>query len=229
MKKVVVISLGGSQIIRNREINISFLRKFKEILNKNKRKYRFVVITGGGSIARLYINALKKINASEKLQNYAGISATRTNARFVSYLFGHEFSEGIPHTIKDVKRRIKKERIVFCGALEYHAHQTSDSTSAQIAHELKSIFINITNVPGLHTSNPLTNKNAKLIRKITWKDFHKIALKIGFKPGQHFVLDQKASSIIMKNKIKTYILGDNLNNLSKILSNKPFLGTTIFG
>lgn len=229
MRKTVVISLGGSQIIKNNEINVSFLKRFKDVLNKNKRKYRFIVVCGGGSVARLYITGLKKVNASEKLQNYAGISVTRTNARFVSYFFGNELSEGISHIIPEVKKRIRKENIVFCGALEYHAHQTSDSTSAQIAHELKSMFINLTNVDGLYTSNPSKNKNAKLIRKITWKDFHKIASKLGFKPGQHFVLDQKASKIIMDNKIKTYIIGDNLGNLDKALNGKKFLGTEIFG
>jgi uridylate kinase len=48
-----------------------------------------------------------------------------------------------------------------------------------------------------------------------------------FTPGQHFVLDQDASKIIMKNKIKTYILGKDLKQFDNFLNNKPFLGTKI--
>ena len=222
MKKVIVVSLGGSQIIRDGKINVSFLRKFKSIVRKYSRKYKFVIVCGGGSVARMYIAGL----SDKKLQSYAGISVTRVNARFVSYFFGEDPKGGIPHTLRELRKRIKKEDVVFAGALEYHVDQTSDSTSAQIARDIGGEFINITNVSGLYTANPKTSKNAKLISSISFKDFHGIASKISFKPGQHFVLDQKASGIILRNRIKTYIIGD-LNSLDKVLSGKTFKGTTI--
>jgi len=228
MKRVVVISLGGSQIFKEGKINVSFLNGFKKLVNKTSKKYSFVIVCGGGSVARTYIDGLKKINSKEKFQNFAGISVTRTNARFMSYFFGFD-TKGIPHVISDVKREIKNNSIVFCGALEYHPDQTSDATAAQIALELDGEFINLTNVDGLYTSNPKTNKNAKFIPKISWKDFHKIASKIGFNPGQHFVLDKSASKIILKGNIKTFILGDKLSNLEKIFNGKKFRGTVIYG
>ena len=40
--------------------------------------------------------------------------------------------------------------IIFCGALEYKPHQTSDSTSAEIAKQFKTEFVNLTDVKGLH-------------------------------------------------------------------------------
>ena len=36
-KEVVVISLGGSQILNDGKINVNFLKRFKSIINKNKR------------------------------------------------------------------------------------------------------------------------------------------------------------------------------------------------
>ena len=51
--------------------------------------------------------------------------------------------------------------------------------------------------------------------------------KLKFTPGQHFVLDQTASKIIKKNKIATYIIGKNANQLNNLLKNKKFVGTTI--
>jgi uridylate kinase len=227
MKKVIVVSLGGSQIIKDGKINLVFLKKFKLIIKKYSRKYKFVIVTGGGSVARMYIEGLRKVKVEGKLQDFIGISVTRSNARFVSYFFGGDNLEGIPHTTGELKKRLKKQDIVFTGALEYRHNQTTDSTSVQIARELKGEFVNITNVDGLYTGNPKTNKNAKLVREISWKDFHKIANKIPFRSGQHFVLDQKASKIIMEEKIKTYIVGNNLGNFEKVLSGKTFKGTTI--
>jgi uridylate kinase len=226
MKKVIVLSLGGSLIIPG-DINLEYLRNFKKVILKNKNKYKFIIICGGGSIARKYITALRETGMSETFQSYAGISATRTNARFMSYFFNQDQKRGIPQKTSEVKNYIKKYDIVFCGALEYHPHQTSDSSSAQIANVFKSDFINLTDVPGLHDKNPKEFKDAKFIPEISWEDFDKMVNKIKFKPGQHFVLDQKASGIIKKNKITTYILGKDMNQLDNLLNGKKFIGTKI--
>ena len=227
-KKVIVLSLGGSLIIPN-EINIKFLKEFKKIILKNSKKYKFIIICGGGSVARKYISGLKDLNVNEKLQSFAGISATRMNARFMNYIFNINPEKGMPHKIKVLKKYIRKQDIVFCGALEYKPDQTSDSTSAEIAEYFKSEFINLTNVKGLYDKNPVKYKNAKFISGISWEGFDKMANQIKFKPGQHFVLDQTASKIILKNKITTYIIGKNLKQLDNVLNNKKFIGTIIRG
>lgn len=225
-KKMVVLSLGGSLIIPN-EIDITFLKEFKKIILKNTKEYKFIIVCGGGSIARKYISALREIKINEKLQSLSGISATRMNARFMSYFFNNDQEKGIPHTMKILKKYIKKQDVIFCGALEYKPHQTSDSTAAEIAKNFKTFFINLTNVQGLHDKNPLEYKNARFIPKISWNDFDKMANKTKFKPGQHFVLDQTASKIILKNKIKTYILGKQLKEFDNLLNSKKFKGTII--
>lgn len=226
MKKVIVISLGGSLIIPDK-INVKYLKDFKKTILQNKDKYKFIIVCGGGSIARKYISALRDIGVKEDLQSYAGISATRTNARFMSYFFNKDQSFGIPHKMSELKDYLKKSDIIFCGALEYYPNQTSDSTSAEIAEVFKSDFINLTDVPGLHDKNPKEFKDAKFIPEISWADFDKMVNKIKFKPGQHFVLDQKASGIIKKNKITTYILGKDMNQLDNLLNGKKFIGTKI--
>ncbi len=225
-KRIVVLSLGGSLIIPN-DINLKFLKEFKKIILRNTNKHKFIVVCGGGSIARKYINALKAAGINEKLQSLSGISATRMNARFMNYFFNINPEHGIPHTMEVLKKYVRKQDVVFCGALEYKPNQTSDSTAAEISKKLKSIFINLSNVMGLYDKNPAEHKNAKFIKRISWEDFYKMAHKERFKPGQHFILDQTASEIIMKKRIKTYLLGKNLRQLENVLRGKKFKGTTI--
>jgi len=227
-KKVVVISLGGSLIIPD-DINLDFLRKFKKTILKNTKNHKFIIVCGGGSIARKYISALRKEGLNEKLQSFAGIGATRMNARFMNYFFNRDPEYGIPHTIESLRKYTSKHDVVFCGALEYKPDQTSDSTAASIAKHFVSVFINLTDVTGLYNKNPLKHKDAKLIPKINWKEFNKMATKEGFKPGQHFVLDQTAAGIIMKSKIPTYILGPDLRHLEAVLKGRSFRGTLIKG
>ncbi len=226
-KKVVVLSLGGSQIIPD-DVNYRYLKKFKDVLKKHERDYDFVVVCGGGSLARKYIKAIRKDGGDEFHQSLAGISATRSNARFVSHFFGFDSMHGVPHTVKTVGKYLKKQGIVFCGALEYKADQTSDSVAAILAKKFRGEFVNLTNVKGLYDKDPNTYKNAKFISEISWKDFDEMVQKIKFKPGQHFVLDQGASKIIMKKKIPTHIIKD-LSQLDKYLSWQKFVGTTISG
>ena len=225
-KRLIVLSLGGSLIIPE-NIEKRFLQEFKKTIIKNTNNCKFIIVCGGGSIARKYISALREVGISEKLQSLSGISATRMNARFMNYFFNLNPEYGIPHTMRLLRKYIKKQDVVFCGALEYKPNQTSDSTATEIAKKFKTIFINLTDVQGLHDKNPKQYKDAKFIPKISWKNFNKMANKIKFKPGQHFVLDQNAADMIMRNKIITYILGKSMNQLDNLLKNKKFKGTII--
>ena len=225
MKKIIVISLGGSLIIPD-EVDYKFLNEFKRVIEKHSNT-KFIVVCGGGSVARKYINALAQTGKKEEFQSYAGISATRMNARFVSYFFGYDPEKGIPHTLQTLKKYLRKRNIVFCGALEYKPNQTSDATAAEIAASLKADFINLSNVSGLHDKNPKEYKNAKLIPYISWTDFLIMVNKLKFKPGQHFVLDQTAAKIIKENKVETYLIGSDMKQLDNFLNGKKFIGSII--
>ena len=226
MKEVIVLSLGGSLIVPEK-LDSKWLDLFKEEINNLKRRYKFVIVCGGGFVAREYITILKNEHKTQKQQSMAGISVTRMNARIMMQIFGDIANKELPLNMKHVSNTLQKKDIVFCGALKYAPNQTSDSTAAKLADYLKARFINITNVDGLYTNNPLKDKKAKLIKKISWSDFEKIALSIKYHPGQHFVLDQKASTIIRENKITTYIIGKKISSFRNLLNNKDFIGTII--
>lgn len=222
-----MISLGGSRIVPD-DVDEGFLKRFKKLVVSHP-KHKFVVVTGGGSTARRYIRALRKLGKSTKEQSLAGMAITRLHAGFLARLFGRRANEVIPKNMKKVKNLLRKNQIVFAGALRYQKDNTSDGTSAELAAYLRCPFINLTNVKGLYTSNPKKNKKARFIPKITWKKFDAIASKIKYSAGQHFVLDQTASKIILKKKVPTYIVG-SLASIDKILKGKKdFGGTLIYG
>lgn len=232
MKERWVISLGGSRIVPSSGVvDYKFIEKFKELILKHPSK-KFVVVTGGGSTARKYISALRKFGKENKEQSLAGIAITRFHASFLAKVFGKIANpssfEDLPRNMGKVKKLLRKNQVVFCGGLRYSEKSTSDATSAKLANFLDCDFINLTNVKGIYSSNPKKNKNAKFIKKISWGNFLKMAEKIKYKAGQHFVLDQEAARIIAKEKIKTYIVG-SLKDVDKIVSGKGFSGSLISG
>lgn len=228
MKKVIVISLGGSLIVPDK-INVKLLEEFKKILLKNTGKYKFVIVCGGGNTARIYINSFKDKKTKNKIlyQSLLGIASTRLNAKFMTYFFEKNANQIIPRDMLEVENLIKKHDIVFCGALRYAEDETSDATSAKLAHYFNTEFINLSDVAGLYEKNPKKFKNAKFIPEISSQEFLKIADNIGFIPGQHFILDKKAAKIINKYNTRTFLLGSDLKNLDNLLNNKYFIGTII--
>ena len=224
--KIWVISLGGSRIVPD-EVDEGFLKDFKDLIEAHPT-HKFVVITGGGSTARRYISALRKLGKKTKAQSMAGIAVTRLHANFMARFFGSSANESIPKNMGKVKNLLKKNQIVFCGALRYKPNNTSDGTGANLAKFLKCPFINLTNVRGLYSLDPKKNKNAKFIGKISWKRLEEMTSKMKYHAGQHFVLDQAAAKIILKKKIVTYIVG-SLEAIDNILKGKKFIGTVIEG
>ncbi len=225
-QKLWVISLGGSRIVPD-DVDYKFLEDFKELISSHK-SHKFVVITGGGSTARRYIEALRKLGKKTKSQSMSGIAVTRFHAGFMSRFFGKPANEIVPRNMRKVKNLLNKNQIVFCGALRYEEKNTSDGTAANLAAHLGCPFINLTNVKGLYTSNPVKNKKAKFIKNISWREFNQRAKKIKYKAGQHFVLDQNAAKIIKDEKIPTYIIG-SLLDMGNIIQGKNFRGTLVKG
>ncbi len=224
MKKVV-ISLGGSIIVPDK-VDYDYLKKFAKFVKKFSKKNKVVIVTGGGSTARKYIEGLRHVGSKESLLSIVGIAATRLNARLVSGVFG--LDERIPESLHGVKSALKLRNLVICGALGMQKNMTSDGNAAEVAELINADFlVNMTNVDGLYDKNPKVYKDAKFIHKISFNDFLKRVNKIKFKAGQHFVLDQSAAKIIKRAKVKTYIVGKDLKNLKNLLEGKKFIGTVI--
>ena len=226
--KTYVISLGGSIIVPDK-VNFVFLDKFVKLIKKFRKKYKFVVVTGGGGTARKYISSLKKEKLGEDVYSLIGIATTKLNARLVAEFFKEIRFEEIPDSLKEVTNLLKRKGLVVCGALGFQPEMTSDGDAAEIAKYLNTDFINLTNVKGLFDKDPNKYKNAKFISKISFEDFLDITKKIKFEAGQHFVLDKVAAEIILKEKIKTIIMdGRNLKNLENFLKGKKFIGTVVY-
>ena len=221
--KTYVISVGGSLIVPDK-VDYDFLVKLRNTVNKLKRKYKIVVVTGGGKTARNYIEPLRRAGFNNEVQCLLGIKATKLNAMLVSNFL--KANKLLPDSIKEIKNLLRRYNLVVCGSIGFKPEMTSDGDSADIARHLNAELINMTNVDGLFTRDPRKFKNARFIPEISFKDFLKIANKIKFKAGQHFVLDKSAAVIIDRYRIKTTIL-KGLNNLERCINGEKFRGTVI--
>ena len=226
MKQIFVISLGGSLIVPKADvIDTAFLKSFyKLIINEVKKGNRFIIVTGGGKVCRVYQDALRTISrpSGEDL-DWMGIYATELNAQLLRLIFKKQ-----AEISKDVYyRKIPHKRaIIFAGG--HKPGQSSDGAMIKIAvtYGAKAV-INLSNIDYVYTKDPRKFKDAKKIKKMTWDELLEIT---GSKwdPGKNVPFDPTAAKLAKKNKISVIIAnGKNLKNLKNILSEKKFLGTII--
>lgn len=221
----IVISLGGSVIVPG-EIQVEFLKSFKDfILKFLKKNYKFIIVAGGGSVARNYIKAASEVSdITSEDKDWLGIHATRINAHLLRTIFK---KEAYPIVLDSPHKPVKGKHNLYiaCG---WVPGWSTDYDAVLLAKRFKaSKIINASNVDYIYDKNPKTFKDAKPFKNLTWKDYLKISGQ-KWMPGMNVPFDPIASKVAAKFKMTVvFAKGSDLDNLNNILTDKSFQGTII--
>lgn len=225
MKKLYVLSLGGS-LIAPGDIDINFLKKFKKlILSQIKNGRRFVIVAGGGRLCRRYNEALSKICRPKPAElDWMGINSTWLNGKLVQLMFGKKAYEEVQ---KNPAKKIKTARPILVGG-GWKPGRSSDGAAIKYAQTYGAkILINLSNVDYVYDKDPRKFKNAKKLPKLAWNEFLDIAGR-KWTPGLNLPFDPIAAKFAQKNNLQVIIAnGKNLKNLRNIFEEKKFQGTVI--
>lgn len=232
MDNIFVLKVGGS-VISTSEENIFDVNAANNIVNKLKSfisENKFVLVLGGGSLARKYQAITKTFTNDHTLIDWAGTSACNMNATMMRCLLGDLCEDravvDLQVTLKD---EIKFDKPFLCfGAADPGVSSDTDAIYAALRTNSKTI-ISLKNVDGVYDSNPNENPNAKRFNSISWEDYRRDILKTDvFTPKMAVPVDPIASKLAQENKMKFIICnGNDLDNLGNIIESKEFVGTTI--
>jgi uridylate kinase len=228
MKKIYVISLGGSLIAPDK-IDPKFLKEFSGLIRKRIAKgSRFVLVTGGGKICRDYQDTLKNLAApSASDLDWMGIAFTHANATLVQLLFGKLAHPAI--ITNPTKKVAFREKILMAGG--WKPGWSTDFITVKLAAVYGAqTVINLSNIDYVYDKDPRKHRNAKKIRQVSWPDFQKI-VGTKWKPGANAPFDPIASKFARAHKQTVIIAnGRNMKNLDAILSgSQKFIGTKVIG
>lgn len=225
-EKIFVLDLGGS-VIFPENLDSLFLKKFSSFIKREiKEGKKFIIVTGGGKLARQYQKTLRiigKFNSTDK--DRLGIQATRLN----SYLLKTIFKEKSFPVIFDKRFKVKNfEKYSVILASGWKPGYSTDFVALQIAFDFNmKKAISLGNIDYVYTKDPQKNKKAKPIKKLTWENYLKL-IPSKWKPGLRVPVDPKAARFAKRYKLEVIIAGaKNFSNLKKILEGKKFKGTTI--
>ena len=221
-----VISLGGSLIAPDK-IDAAFLVKFRDLILKHSKNTRFIVICGGGKIARNYQAAAKAVTKPSKSDlDWLGIHATRLNGHLVrAVLKPIAFTRILKNPTEKVVLKPSERVIVAAG---WKPGFSTDYDAVLFARTFKvETVINLTDIDYVYTKDPKKFDDAKPIKQITWKAYREM---VGnrWDPGANVPFDPVASREAQKDGITVHMLnGRNLANLDRLIEGKGFIGTTI--
>jgi len=231
MNKYKILSVGGSIIIPKTGFDISFLKKFRNlILAEIKKGNKFILVIGGGATCRDYQQALTKVvKTSDTDLDWLGIYTTWFNAEFVRLMFGKDASSFVIKnpTDKKILKQVQNKKIIVAGGWKPGFSTDKDAVLLAQNFGAKEV-INLSNIEYVFDKDPNKFKDAKKIEKISWADFRKNVVGYKWVPGKNVPFDQVASNLEEKLKLKVSILkGTNLIEVKKALTGKKFKGTVI--
>ncbi len=165
---------------------------------------RLVAVTGGGKMARLYIELGRKLGASEAELDEVGIEVTRLNARLLITSLSGIAHPVVPRTLDDVLLAHTTSRIVVTGGFQ-PGHSTN-AVAALIAEGLKAdLLINATDVDGIYDKDPKLYRDAKKYSVVRVQDLENMILSYESYAGTYELMDITALKIVARSKIPTII------------------------
>ena len=225
-EETIIISLGGSLIVPE-DIDIDFLKDFRNlILSHVAQGKKFVIITGGGKICRKYQNAAKEIvDSSNEDLDWIGIASLKLNAELLRVLFGEK---AYPKVIIDLSKEFSLDQSIVIGSAYEPGHSTDmDAILAAKTVGAKKL-INLSNTDYVYDSDPKKNPDAKKIEKISWKEY-RVLIPKEWHPGLNTPFDPIASKMAEEEGIEVMIMnGKPISNLEKCLNGEKFVGTLIY-
>ncbi|MBL6674774.1 MAG: UMP kinase [Alphaproteobacteria bacterium] len=210
MKQRILIKLSGEALMGESGYGIdvstiNFISKeIKKIADLN---YEICLIIGGGNIFRGVKGASEGIDRSTS--DYMGMLATIMNAlslqscleqinlptRVQSAISMSQIAE--PYIKRKAVRHLQKKRIVIFAAGTGNPFFSTDTAASLRASEMGcSKILKATKVNGIYDSDPNLDKNAKLIKNITYSEVISKNLR---------VMDLTAISLAKESSIPIYI------------------------
>ncbi len=221
----VVLSLGGSMV--NPGVpDVEYLNKLAALLQRSRHKFGIVV--GGGSPARQYAEAVRKIGGSEFQADEAAIMSTKQNAKLVISALGSMAYQKVADDFDEAKLASAGNKIVVMGGTIPEI--TTDTDSVLLAECLGAVrVVNISNVDAVYTEDPRKSTHAKKFAKMTFGQLLDLAEKSDTrKAGTHFIFDLFACKLIARSEMEThFVAGKNMKDVGAAIEGKKHSGTVV--
>jgi len=230
--KRIVIKLSGEALMGDESFGLS-PDTLKYVAEGVKAVYdkgvQVAIVVGGGNIFRGiaassygmdrtsadHMGMLATVINSIALQDALETSGMQT--RVMTAISMHEVAE--PYILRRAIRHLEKGRVVIFGAGTGNPYFTTDTAAVLRAMEIHAeILLKATKVDGIYDSDPEKNKDAKLLKRVTYREALEQQLRI---------MDLTAISLAMDNQLPLSVFSlTGKGNIEAVVLGK-YVGTRI--
>ena len=183
------------------------------------------IVVGGGNIFRGV--AASSYGMDRSSADHMGMLATVINSlalqdalekmglqtRLQTAISMHEIAE--PYILRRAIRHLERGRVIIIGAGTGNPYFTTDTAAVLRAQEIHAeILLKATKVDGLYDSDPVVNKKAKIIKKISYLEVLERQLKVMDMTAISMAMDNQLPLAVFKLKekgnIKRVVCGENV-------------------
>jgi len=223
-KPRIVIKLSGS--LFNFDTNSSQLNDYVQLIKKISKVYQPVIITGGGKIARFYINLSRSLGLDESGLDLIGIQVSHLNARLLISGLGEYCYPLPPKNLEEISVALLSGLVIVTGGI--YPGQSTNATSALIAERTGATrFYNATDVDGIYDSDPRTNPEANKFEKISVQDCVNILKSEKSMAGTYDLMDLISLKVIERSNLPTVVFKSTVENIEKLVLHNVKMGTEI--
>ena len=225
--KIITISLGGS-IINPGEIDKVFLSQFRDAIldHINETGDKFVIICGGGKVARDYIEAGPD-SLPPGQADLLGISATWTNAQLVaSWFHGYTPTKPSQEFYRFVNQMDKDEYPILVGGGFLPAIKTDEDAAICADYFNSPYLLNITNVDGVYNADPNKDPKATKFDHLTYTEFIDFIQHEDVGPGASAPFTLVATKIAERSGCRLLIVKKDIQVIKKAIQGRN-VGTEI--
>ena len=221
-----MIALGGS-IVHPDEINVAYLKEFKNFISTETAKgKKFIIVVGGGAPARKFQRAANEVvDVADNDLDWLGIHATRLNAHLLRTIFREEAHP----VILDERGRINDfaGHAIIIGA-GWQPGWSTDFVAAQAAADFNIKMVLILGKPEfVYNKDNEQFSDAEPIKELSWPEYLKLIPNV-WSPGIHAPVDPVAAKLAEKEGLEVIVAGGaDLANVKNILEGEKFKGTVI--
>lgn len=192
---------------------------------------QIAIVVGGGNIFRGI--AASSYGMDRSSADHMGMLATVINSlalqdslekkgiatRIQTAISMHEVAE--PYILRRAVRHLEKGRAVIFAAGTGNPYFTTDTAAVLRAQEIHAeILLKATKVDGLYDSDPVVNRDAILLKRVTYMEVLEKQLK---------VMDMTAISLAMDNHLPLAVFNlKEKGNIRKVICGED-IGTRIYG
>ncbi len=223
----IVIKLSG-HIFDREELVVEYIERLREILLADS-SLSLVIVTGGGSTARRYVNLIRKLSSNESLADIVGIMCSRLNAYLLIGGLGDLAYPVVPENVQQFMQALASgKRAVVVGGLQ---PGQSTATVAVLLAELSGSreLIYCANVDAVYTDDPRKNPSAQRLSRVSVSELLEILKRSSdIRAGTYQLIDQWALLIAKRAGIRIYVVdGSKPDLLVKVVEKQEGYGTVI--